>query len=76
MRPPTSGFDKVVRQGVEPKATTLLFFTGQAELNPAARHALRSLAELLEMQLLDTLRESLGGTYSVSVNGETNKFHA
>ncbi|MFN8574195.1 MAG: insulinase family protein [Gemmatimonadaceae bacterium] len=74
MRAPVAGFDKVVRKGVEPKSTSLLFFSGEAEFTPANRHALRSLAELLEMQLLDTLREALGGTYSVSVNGETNKY--
>lgn len=74
MRAPTHGFDKIVHKGLEPKATTLVFFAGEADVTPASRHALRSLAELLEMQLLDTLREALGGTYSVSVNGETNKY--
>lgn len=73
-RAPQQGFDKFVHKGVEPKSTTLLFYTGEQTFTPEGRHALRSLAELLEMQLLDTLRESLGGTYSVSVNGETNKF--
>ncbi|MEP7343933.1 MAG: insulinase family protein, partial [Gemmatimonadaceae bacterium] len=74
IRAPSDGFDKIVRKGVEPKASTLVFYAGEEAFTPEGRYALRSLAELLEMQLLDTLRESLGGTYSVSVNGETNKY--
>ncbi|MBV6522781.1 MAG: hypothetical protein MNPFHGCM_02931 [Gemmatimonadaceae bacterium] len=74
IRAPTAGFDKIVRKGVESKSTTLIFYTGEETFTPASRYALRSLAELLEMQLLDTLREALGGTYSVSVNGETSKY--
>jgi zinc protease len=74
IRAPSAGFDKIVQKGVEPKSTTLLFYAGEQAFTPEGRYALRSLAELLEMQLLDTLRESLGGTYSVQVNGETNKY--
>jgi zinc protease len=74
MRAPSTGLEKVVRKGVEPKSQTMVFFAGESEFSPGSRHALRSLAELLEMKLLETLREALGGTYSVSVNGETNRY--
>ncbi len=73
IRAPTGVVEKVVRKGVEPKATTLLLFTGDAQYAPATRYALRSLGDYLEMRLLETLREALGGTYSVSVAGQASK---
>ncbi|MEO7964315.1 MAG: insulinase family protein, partial [Gemmatimonadaceae bacterium] len=73
IRAPTGVVEKVVRKGVEPKASTLLLFNGDAEYVPETRYALRSLGDYLEMRLLETLRESLGGTYSVSVSGQATK---
>jgi zinc protease len=73
IRAPDGVVDKVVRKGVEPKASTLLLFHGEAPYSPETRYALRSLGDYLEMRLLETLRESLGGTYSVSVSGSASK---
>src|SRR5262249_24617792 len=74
MRAPAASLDKSAHKGLDPKSETMLFLSGESEFSPATRYALRSLAELLEMKLLETLREALGGTSSVSVNGETNKY--
>jgi zinc protease len=73
MRTPTGIIDKTVRKGVEPKAQTIVFFTGETTFDPATRYAMRSLGELLEMKLLDNLREALGGTYSVRAGGQVSK---
>jgi zinc protease len=73
-RGPTGVVEKVVRKGTEPKANTIVYFTGEAPFNPEGRHALRSLAELLQMKMLETMREALGGTYSVSVSGASEKY--
>lgn len=62
-----------MRKGVEPKAQTVVFFTGETTFDPASRYAMRSLGELLEMKLLDNLREALGGTYSVQAGGQLSK---
>ena len=48
----------------------MVFFTGETTFDPASRYAMRSLGELLEMKLLENLREALGGTYSVSASGQ------
>jgi zinc protease len=74
LKSPTGVIEKTVRKGVEPKAQTLVLFTGEATFEPASRYAMRSLAELLEMKLLDNLREALGGTYSVSARGSLSKY--
>jgi zinc protease len=73
MNAPTGVVEKTVRKGVEPKAQTLVFFTGDATYDPASRYAMRSLGELLEMKLLENLREALGGTYSVSAGGSLSR---
>ena len=67
--PPKGVVEKVVRRGVEPKATTLLLFTGPFEYTPANRFALNALTELFQIKLIETLREQLGGTYSPQVGG-------
>lgn len=73
IRPPAGVIEKTVRKGVEPKASTVVVFSGTTPYTPATRYALRSLSEYLEMRLLDNLREALGGTYSVSVGGEATR---
>jgi zinc protease len=74
MRPPTGVVEKVVRKGTEPKGQTLVIFTGETPFNPESRYALRSLGELLQMKMLETMREALGSTYSVNVSGLSSKY--
>lgn len=73
IRAPDGVVEKTVRKGVEPKASSLVIFSGPATFSPETRHTLRSLSEYLEMRLLDNLREALGGTYSVSVGADVSK---
>ena len=73
IRPPPGVIEKTVHKGVEPKASTIVVFSGDTPYSPATRYALRSLSEYLEMRLLDNLREALGGTYSVNVGGEATR---
>jgi zinc protease len=76
LKSPTTVVEKTVRKGVEPKAQTLVYFTGETTFDPASRYAMRSLGDLLEMKLLENLREALGGTYSVSAIGSLSKYPA
>ena len=73
IHPPAGVIEKTVRMGVEPKASTLAIFSGAATFAPETRYALRSLGEVLEMRLLENLREALGGTYSVSVEAQASR---
>jgi zinc protease len=68
MDPPTGVIRKTVRKGIEPRSQTQIVFTGPFEYGPANLHALRSLADLLEIRLREVLREDLAGTYDVSVS--------
>src|SRR6185437_13880783 len=67
--PPTGVVDKVVRKGVEPKANTLIEFTGACRYEPQTRFDIGALVALFQIKLNETLREQLGGTYSPSVGG-------
>ena len=65
--PPKGIIEKTVRKGVEPKATTLIVFTGPFTYTPRNRFEMAALRELVQIKLTETLREQLGGTYSPNV---------
>lgn len=69
IRPPRGVVTRVVERGLEPKSRVVTIFTGPAE--PDRLHAITviALAEVLQGRLRTALREELGGTYSVTVNG-------
>jgi zinc protease len=68
-QPPTGVVERVVHKGVEPKANTIIDFTGACQYSPESRFAIRALLELVQIQLDETLREQLGGTYSPRAGG-------
>jgi len=67
--PPKGVVERVVHKGVEPKANTIIDFTGACQYTPETRFALRALMELFQIKLTETLREQLGGAYSPSSGG-------
>jgi len=71
--PPKGVVEKVVRKGIEAKATTLMDFTGACQSSPETRFAIRALVELFQIKLNETLREQLGGTYSPNVGGSCSR---
>ena len=71
--PPGGVVERVVKKGVEPKSQTQLVFTGPFPFTPENRHALRSMADVLNFRLREQLREALGGTYGVSVNASPSR---
>lgn len=71
--PPTGVVDRVVHKGVEPKAETVIMFTGAVPYTPQNRFAMRALSDLFQIQLDRTLREQLGGTYSPGAGGYVTK---
>ena len=59
----------VVHKGTEPKANTIMYFTGPCLYNPQNRVLIRALTTLMQTKLNETLREKLSGTYSPGVGG-------
>jgi zinc protease len=64
-RTPTNVVEKTVEKGIEPKSLSAIVFSGPFEYDPTHRAAIRAMAEILQTRLLETIREELGGTYSI-----------
>ncbi len=66
---PTKVIEFEVEQGMEPKASVNLIFSGEAEWSREQQHQISSLARALQIRLREILREDLGATYGASVGG-------
>lgn len=67
IRYPTGVIHKVVTRGLEPKSETQLMFTGPFAFTRAHIRMLNAMCDVLQIKLRETLREKMGGTYSVDV---------
>src|SRR5437764_14183494 len=73
VRPPADVVVKKVEKGVEPKSLSAIAFSGPFEYDQTHRVAIRAMAEILQRRLLETIREDLGGTYSLTPNANYEK---
>jgi zinc protease len=73
VRTPTGIIEKRVEKGIEPKSQAAIIFTGPFVYDQTQRVAIRAMSEILQTRLLDTIREDLGGTYSISANAGYRK---
>jgi zinc protease len=70
---PKGVVEKRVEKGIEPKSETAIVYSGPFDYTQQNRIVLRALTDVLETSLLETLREDLGGTYSVQVQPDMSK---
>jgi zinc protease len=73
VRRPTGVIEKKVEKGIEPKSQTALVFSGPFTYDQTQRVAIRALAQVLQARLLETIREELGGTYSITASQSYSK---
>ncbi len=73
IRPPATKVDKQISKGTEPQSIVNIVFTGPAAYNEKDAYALRSLAEVMNIKLVEKLREEKGGVYGVSATGDLRK---
>src|SRR6266404_4328318 len=66
VRTPTNVVEKRVEKGIEPKSEVGIVFTGPFEWDQTHRVAIRAMVEILRTRLTETIREELGGTYSIN----------
>jgi zinc protease len=71
--PPSGAVEKTIQKGIAPKSQVAIVFAGPFEYDDAHRLALRSIAMVLQSRLLDTIRQELGGTYSITASDGTAK---
>jgi zinc protease len=74
IKPPSGIIEKTVEKGIAPKSEVTLVFSGPFEYDDAHALALRTMARVLESRLFDTIRQQLGGTYSITADPGFEKF--
>ena len=72
--PPTGVVEKNIEKGIAPKADVAIVFSGPFVYDDAHRLALRAITLVLQSRLFDTIRQELGGTYSIDASPDTRKF--
>ena len=70
---PSGVIEKRVDKGLEPKSRAAILFTGPFDYTQENRIAIRAMADVLEVRLRESIREDLGGTYSVSADANYTK---
>jgi zinc protease len=71
---PTGKIEKSINIGIAPKSNVAIVFTGPFEYDAQHKLAMRAVNLLLQSRLFDTIRQDLGGTYSITSNLGTQKF--
>jgi len=73
VRRPFGAVSKTVKMGLEQKAQVYLMWWGEFDWGYPNRHALSSMAAVLNIKLRERIREELGGTYSISASGSSSR---
>jgi zinc protease len=73
LRPVKGVVKKEVYRGKEPKSFIAMQFTGEAQYSEAEQLKISMLVELMNIKLIEKLREEIGGMYSGGMNGTINK---
>ena len=72
--PPPGIVEKTVEKGIAPKSEVAIVFSGPFEYDDPHTLALRTMTRVLESRLFDTIRQELGGTYSITADPDIEKF--
>ena len=73
IHPPEGVVFKEVRLGMEPKSRIQIIFNGDFTWNRLNRYYLSSMIEAFNIKLREVIREDLGGTYGIRLNGRSEK---
>jgi zinc protease len=74
IRPPNGRIEKTVYKGTEAKATVNLVFTGNFNYSAAEKVQMEALKEVLQIRLIERLREDESGVYSPRVGEGVDKY--
>jgi zinc protease len=74
IRPPATVVAKTIEKGIAPKSQVGIVFSGPFDYGLEHLLALRTMTMLLQSRLFDTIRQELGGTYSITAVPDADKF--
>ena len=72
--PPAGRIEKTINMGIAPKSHVAIVLSGPFEYDPPHTLAMRTVTMLLQSRLFGTIRQDLGGTYSITATLGTQKF--
>jgi len=72
--PPTGVVEKTVEKGIAPKSQVAIVFSGPFVYDDAHVLAMKAMGMMLQSRLFDTIRQQLGGTYSIEAEPNVQKF--
>ncbi|MCZ4224863.1 M16 family metallopeptidase [Pedobacter rhodius] len=76
IHPPSGKITKIISAGLEPKATVRLTFSGNYDFGYENNLNMDAIAEVLQIKLIERLREEESGVYAPSVNIRYTKLPA
>lgn len=74
LRPAKGPLKKEVNKGTEPKSLIRMFWNGETKYAEDERFKVQALAELMNIKIIETLREDLSGIYGGGMYGSMNKY--
>jgi zinc protease len=74
LRPVKGVVKKEVKKGTEPKSFIRMFWNGEAIYSEKEALKIQALSELMNIKIIETLREDLSGIYGGGMYGSMNKF--
>ena len=74
IRVPAGQISKTVYRGLDPKASVQLVYSGDLTWSPETTTQIDALSEVLEIKLIEKLREEESSVYGVSASGAYSKF--
>lgn len=73
VRAPSGMVDEKVYKGSEPKSMVNMVFTGEMKYSREDSYYLKCLSEILDIRLVEILREEKSGVYGVGASGHSSK---
>jgi zinc protease len=71
---PATVVEKTIEKGIAPKSQVAIVFSGPFDYDLQHLLALRTMTMLLQSRLFDTIRQELGGTYSITATPDADKY--
>lgn len=74
LRPAKGPIKKEIRKGTEPKSLIRILWNGEAPYSPEEQFRIQALVEVMNIRIIETLREELSGIYGGGMYGTLNKY--
>lgn len=74
LRPAEGPIKKEIRRGTEPKSLIRIFWNGEAPYSQEEQFHIQALVEVMNIRIIETLREELSGIYGGGMYGTLNKY--